>query len=215
MTIGHRRFNRKRASYSRLSLTGVVLAFACRGNDVSPPPSPPPPPAIDAIVPSAAVAGSPDLTLTIEGSNFVAGRIKGSHAAWSANGDTTLLLATTFVSSTQLTVVIPAALLSKSVTAQVLLETGDLMGDIPLLRSNALGFVITANTDPSRTSAIIVQGQTTTLPLKVKGSREVSLDGGPWLLLTEGQSLTYSPLAPEAIGWFSANPAPPPTPLQR
>jgi len=30
----------------------------------------------------------------------------------------------------------------------------------------------------------------------VKGSREVSLDGGPWLLLTEGQSLTYSPLAP-------------------
>ena len=302
MTIGQRRFNRKRASYSRLSLTGVVLAFACRSNDVSPPPPPPPPPAIDAIVPSAAVAGSPDLTLTIEGSHFVDGGPAGSHAAWVAGGDTTLLetvyvsntqlsavipgalvtnavaayvllktgdvmgdvpvvssnavvftvspfppplgaavidaifpsaavtgspdvtltisgnnfvnsrvkgsraawvaggdttfLATTYLSSTQLTAVIPAALLSNSVTAQVLLKTGDRMGDFPLRSSNALGFVVTDGTDLSRTGTIIVYGQTTTLPRIKKGSREVSLDGGPVSSLGEGQSLIYSPVAP-------------------
>jgi hypothetical protein len=138
---------------------------------------------------------SPDLTLTITGSGFVESRIKGSRAALVADGDTTLLL-TTYVNSTQLIAVIPTALLSNSVTAKVVLETGDVMGDDPLLSSNAVPFVVTDNTDPSRTGAIIVQGQTSTLPPKMKGSRDVSLDGGPWLSLTEGQSLTYTPVAP-------------------
>ena len=68
------------------------------------------------------------------------------------------------------------------------------MGDVPLLSSNAVGFTVT-DTDPSRTGTVIVYGQTTTLPPKVKGSREVSLDGSPGLRLTEGQSLIYTPVA--------------------
>ena len=195
MTIGTGRSNPKRVSFRRLNLAGTVLAFACSGNGVGPLPTSPPSPVINAIFPSAAVAGSPDLTLTITGNDFVEGRVKGSHAAWSAGGDTTLL-ATTYVSSTQLTVVIPAALLSNSVTAQVLLKTGDLMGDMPLVNSNGVGFTVTDGTDPSMTGTIIVYGRTTTLPPRVKGSREVSLDGGPRSSLTEGQSLSYSPVAP-------------------
>ena len=194
MTIERERSNPKQASVRRRHWAATVLAFACSGNDALPP-SPPPPPMIDAIFPSAAVAGSPELTLTVTGNNFVEGRSRGSHAAWVARGDTTLL-ATTYVGSTQLTVAIPAALLSNSVSAQVLLKTGDPMGDVPLVSSNAVGFTVTDGTDPSMTGTIIVYGRTTTLPPKVKGSREVSLDGGPRSSLTEGQSLTYSPVAP-------------------
>jgi len=178
-------------SFRRLNLAGIVVAFACSGNDIVPPPPPPPPPAIDVIFPSAAVTGSPDLTLTITGSNFVDGGPNGTYAAWSMGSDTSLL-ATTYVSSTQLTAVIPAALLSNSVTAQVLLETGDIMGDYPLLKSNALGFVVTDNTDPSRTGTIIVHGQTSTVAPIAKGSREVSLDGGPSVRLAETQTRVTS-----------------------
>lgn len=192
MTIANGRSNPKRARVSRLSLAGTVLLFACSGNDLSSP-RVPPPPVIDGIFPSAVVAGRADLTLTITGSNFVEGRAKGSHAMWVADNDTTLL-ATTFVSSSELTAVIPAALLSNSATAQVLLKSGDLMGDVPVLRSNAVGFAVT-DTDPSRIGTIIVYGQTSALPPRAKGYREVSLDGGPWLGLSEGQSLSYSPVA--------------------
>ncbi len=58
---------------------------------------------------------------------------------WSANGTDTNL-AETFVSETQLTAVIPAALLSSAVTAQVFIEFGDPMGDDPLSKSNSLSF---------------------------------------------------------------------------
>jgi len=194
MTIGRGRSDRKRATLSRLSLAGTVVAFACSSNDIGPLTPSAPPPFIDGIFPSAAVVGSADLTLTISGNNFVEGG-QGSHAAWAVGGDTTLL-STTYVGSTRLTATIPAALLRNSVTAHVLLETGDVMGDVPLFSSNAVGFPVTDGTNPSMTGGIIVYGRTTTLPPKVKGSREASLDGSPWVRLIEGQSLTYSPVAP-------------------
>jgi len=59
------------------------------------------------------------------------------------NGTNTSL-ATTFVSSTQLTAVIPAALLSNPATAQVFVQTGDPMGDIPLSKSNSANFSVNA-----------------------------------------------------------------------
>jgi len=58
---------------------------------------------------------------------------------WSDNGVNTLL-ATTFVSSAQLSAVIPAALLNSSVTAQVFVQTGDPMGDLELLKTNSVIF---------------------------------------------------------------------------
>jgi GH25 family lysozyme M1 (1,4-beta-N-acetylmuramidase) len=61
-----------------------------------------PPPVLAALTPNSAAAGGGDLTITIQGANFAAGV---STASW--NGAP---LATTYVSPTQLTAVVPAAL---------------------------------------------------------------------------------------------------------
>jgi hypothetical protein len=87
---------------------------------------------------TGAIAGSPDFSLTVTGSN---GQFyNSSQAVWFVNG-TSNVLPTTFVSNTMLTAVIPAALLSNPVTAQVSVETGDPKGS-PLL-SNPIFFNVT------------------------------------------------------------------------
>jgi hypothetical protein len=99
------------------------------------------------VSPTSATAGSPDLTLTITGSNgqqFQNATHNRSQAFWSVNG-TEILLATSFVSSTMLSAVVPAALLSNPVTAQVLVETGDPEGSLPLAKSNAVSFSVTGS----------------------------------------------------------------------
>ena len=55
------------------------------------------------------VAGSPDLTLTVMGSNFPDGHHNKSFVVWFVN-DSGIYLSTTFIDSTQLTAVIPAKL---------------------------------------------------------------------------------------------------------
>ena len=94
------------------------------------------------ISPASAAVGSSDLTLTIRGSNFAGAPHNFSQAVWSVNGINTLL-ATTFDSRTQLAAVIPAALLENSAMAQVFIQTGDPMGDIPLSKSNSVRFPVT------------------------------------------------------------------------
>jgi hypothetical protein len=131
-----------------VSIALVVLlamtASGCGGGSsarIPPPPPPPPPsvPTISSISPTSAVAGSADLKLSLFGSNFLGAPHNLSQAAWSANGSVTLL-ATTFVSSTELTAVVPASFLTTPVTTQVLLETGDPTGDTPLSKSNSVRF---------------------------------------------------------------------------
>lgn len=78
------------------SVAGLVRL----GGSASPPPPPGPAPALTSIAPSSATAGGPAFTLTVNGSNFVAGTI----VRWNGAGR-----ATTFVSSTQLTAAIPAS----------------------------------------------------------------------------------------------------------
>jgi hypothetical protein len=87
---------------------------------------------------TSASAGSPDFTLTITGSNGLF--YNSSRAVWFVNG-TFNVLRTTFVSNTMLTAVIPAALLSNPVKAQVSVETGEPKGS-PLL-SNPIFFNVT------------------------------------------------------------------------
>ena len=87
---------------------------------------------------TSASAGSPDFTLTITGSNGLF--YNSSRAVWFVNG-TDNVLPTTFVSNTMLTAVIPAALLSNPVKAQVSVETGEPKGS-PLL-SNPIFFNVT------------------------------------------------------------------------
>jgi IPT/TIG domain len=114
-----------------LRITGIALFIAtimailgCGGGSHLPAPASPPPAPDISISPTSGVAGSPDLTLTVMGSNFLGETHNFSQAVWLANSSTTLL-ATTFVSSTQLTAVIPSALLSNPLTAEVFVQTGD------------------------------------------------------------------------------------------
>ena len=93
------------------------------------------------ISPTNVVAGSSDLTLTVRGTDFAGAVHNRSFVVWSMNGAATVLV-TTFVSTTQLTAVVPASLLSNPGAAEVFVETRDLMGDVPLFKTAAANFLI-------------------------------------------------------------------------
>jgi hypothetical protein len=102
---------------------------------------------VSSITPTTALAGSGDTVVTIDGSGFTSASPTGppqySFAVW---GDDELL--TRFVSSSQLTAVIPAKFLITPTTAQLFVVNGDGMGwsdgykNYP--RSNRVTFTITA-----------------------------------------------------------------------
>src|ERR1044071_3792061 len=85
----------KRASAMVALIVWVALA-GCGGSDKQPPAGGgnPAPPAIATLSPSSVNAGNADLTLTVNGTGFVAGSI----VRWAGRD-----LTTTFASSTQLT----------------------------------------------------------------------------------------------------------------
>jgi len=106
-------------------------------------------PLITSVSPQSAVAGSSDLTITVIGANFVEGAPhKHNVVVWTVGGKATFL-ATTFVSGGELTAVIPAALLSNPVTAQLDVEIWDFMGDVPERTSNSTPFVVNSATSAS------------------------------------------------------------------
>lgn len=110
-----------------------------------------PTPFISSISPSMVTAGSPDLTVTIDGANFGQfGHFVWSTAFWTTNGnlhDTGVWLQTTIVSSTQLTAVIPASLLQSATSVQIVVMNGDVMGMsdgyFGYPRSNSVVFTVT------------------------------------------------------------------------
>lgn len=89
-------------------------------------------PVISAISPSTVAAGSPDVMITINGSNFGHfGHFIWSTAFWTTNGnlhDTGTWLQTTILSQNQVTAVIPAALLQVPTTVHILVMNGDIQG---------------------------------------------------------------------------------------
>jgi hypothetical protein len=91
-----------------------------------------PSPSISSISPSTVAAGSPNMTITIDGSNFGHyGHFVWSTAFWSINGnlhDTGTSLKTTITSSSQLTAAIPAELLQSPTSVQIVVMNGDVMG---------------------------------------------------------------------------------------
>ena len=113
--------------------------------------SPPPTPSISSISPSTVVAGSADVTITLNGSNFGHyEQFAWSTAFWTTNGnlhDTGTLLQTTIISSSQLTAVIPAKLLQSPGSAQIVVMNGDVMGMsdgyFGYPRSNSVTFTVT------------------------------------------------------------------------
>jgi hypothetical protein len=117
-----------------------VILLIGLGGCGSTPRTPAPAPSIS-ISPQTVVAGAPDLTLTITGSNFVFvdSPDKVNYLIWSANGVNTTL-ATTFVSNSQLTAVVPAALLNSPVSARAHVEIWNKNGAAPDFTSNSVSF---------------------------------------------------------------------------
>jgi len=154
----------------------VVLLMALSGSavacsdDSAGPTLPPAGLRIDSITPTSVAAGSPDLTLTVTGSGFRDGNFIGSRAVWSVK-DSVTNLATTFVSSTELRVVVPATLLSDTVVAHVYLLSRDLSEDARLQFSNAVPFTVTPASPDETTVAEIVISQ----PLTSIGVGETAL----------------------------------------
>jgi len=85
-----------------------------------------PGPVIDALTPSSAAAGSPDLTVTVDGANFSV----DDAVTWTSGSNSTAL-ATAFVSGQELTVTVPAALLSTVGTASIQVVRGDGVASAP------------------------------------------------------------------------------------
>jgi hypothetical protein len=137
----------------------LVISGCGSGYANSVQPSGPTTPTISSISPTSAVAGSPDLILTITGTNFFLGPKRGSQAVWGANGSDTFL-GTTVLSSTQLTAVIPAALLSSPVKAAVFVFNGDPVDE--LLDSNAINFSVNASAASTVSPTLVTLGPTGT-----------------------------------------------------
>jgi IPT/TIG domain len=106
-------------------------------------------PVITSISPGTVTEGSNDVTVTINGSKFENKFLNQSIAFWTTDSnlhDHGTMLLTTFVSSTQLTVVIPTTLLQNPNSVQIVVLTGDSMGMsdgfFGYPRSNAVSFTV-------------------------------------------------------------------------
>jgi hypothetical protein len=96
---------------------------------------------ITSVSPASAAAGSGDLTLTVTGTVFVQPQHHiRTWVIWDSERIPGTGLATTVDSSTELTVLVPAALLEAPGVARLTVEGGDPMADEPMSRSNSLEF---------------------------------------------------------------------------
>src|SRR5579862_619363 len=95
---------------SRMSLRILVIMFLGMSASVAQATPPNPVPFIGTLSPISVAPGGPDLILTVNGDNFVAASV----VKWGSTA-----LATTYVSATQLTAVVPAALTASSGTGWI------------------------------------------------------------------------------------------------
>src|SRR5262249_33249172 len=93
-----------------------------------------PGPQLTSITPTSAVAGSPDLTLTANGSNFST----GAYIQWTPNGGSSLNITPNSVTATQVSATIRAAQLASANTVQVSVVSGG-------ITTTPQTFTITAN----------------------------------------------------------------------
>ena len=118
----------------------LVIATGCgQSANVGLPGNPNPSPGVSSgisiasVSPPSVTAGSPDLTIAIDGEKFQARNgFNGTLVGWSTQANDlhccTTWLATNFVSTTQLTAVIPTGLLQNSGKGYIYVEIGDVMG---------------------------------------------------------------------------------------
>ena len=144
---------RKAASLgSLIRLIAMLVAASGCGGGSRPVGSPPPVPQANiSILPASAISGSPDLTLTITGSqafSFTSAAHKFNQVVWSANSSDTRLV-TTFVSSSQLTAIVPETLLTNALKAKVWVEVWDDQGEGPDATSSSAPFSVTSTPIPT------------------------------------------------------------------
>ena len=119
------------------------------------------------LLPNTSGTGAGDLTITVNGTNFVnaAGGIPGSYVQWSV-GNLLASLVTTFVSPTQLTAVVPSALLAAPAVALVTVVQPSFVS------STALPFRVLAPVISSSLPLSVPAGSSATL-LTVSGANFV------------------------------------------
>ena len=108
------------------------------------------------ISPGSATVGSPDLIVTITGSNnftFANSHVHYSAVVWSEDGVDTLL-SSTFVSASQLTATMPAVLLASSVSATIHVEIWDRIENTRVATSSMVPFQVTSNPPPTPVPSI-------------------------------------------------------------
>jgi len=172
-----------RAAAILFTLIVVLLTMSgCGGGTPAQPsqppsPSPTPPPPIGSVTisslsPNTVSAGSADLTLTITGTHLdlehTSHQQTSTSAIWIVNGNQTSLNATV-VSSTQVTAVVPQALLATPLQAQIFLQKWYFADDGPFAVSNTLPFTVTNSSNPSLAPAAETLG--------VNGSRQFAAAG--------------------------------------
>jgi hypothetical protein len=128
-----------------LALSALAALYGCGSslNSAVSPPSTGPTAFSISITPTSAPVGSGDLSLVVSGSHFESAGAIQSQVVWSANGHE-VLLATTVVSSTQLTAVVPSALLADAVSAQVSVQALDQVKHTVNSTSNIVAFSVFA-----------------------------------------------------------------------
>jgi hypothetical protein len=163
------------------SVLAAVLFGLCgcgggysQSSQPAPNPAPTPsfgPVSITAISPTSAVAGSPDLTLSLTGTSMDllhAGQALYTHTfvSWcSAVGNCTNLAASV-ASATELTAEIPAALMAKPDAIRISVQKWYFADDTPFAVSNSVDFAVTEVAAPSQ--AVSPSSET----LGTKGSRQ-------------------------------------------
>ena len=138
-------------------------------------------PVIGSVSPSTAIAGGAAFTLVINGSNFVGTSV----VSWTAGGTSTQL-ATTFVSSSQLTVAVPASLSAKAGTVSVTVANpgGSLSGPATFTINPAPAPTITSINPNSATSGEAA------FQLTVTGTNYLSASVVQWTSAATPQTLS-------------------------
>src|SRR5271156_4663330 len=160
----------KAKAFSR-TMCALFLLFAVSGlancggsgSKVSLPPPPPPnqTPSITSISPASATAGSPDLPITLTGTNF----LSSATVTWFAGNGAQTVLSATVEGSTSIGAVVPSSLLSDGGTASIVVTNPG--GHF----SNSLGFSVNFPLPSvSSLAPASVQAGAAPLILKVNGS---------------------------------------------
>ena len=186
------------AAVSMYTLCIVVSVFGGCGGGSSKEPAPPPVPTAATIVsisPSSVTAGSPNLTLTLTGTNFLA----NATVNWNPTGAMPTNLAATLANSTTITATAPSSLLSTGGSAAVSVTNP---GTPP---SNTINFLV--NFPVPSVSSITpanVQAGAAAVILKVNGSGFVSqsvvqLNGVAQPTTFVSQAQVSAPIAASAL----------------